>query len=68
MATIKAFGLIVPFSLPLDDHHHVKVSEDLLSLRFNLRIGSMYVKQEMYSTNIDILETILIPKNLCQDG
>ena len=50
----------MPFTLPLEDDHHVKVSEDLLSLRFNLRIGSMYVEQEMYSTNGDILETILI--------
>ena len=58
----------MPFSLPLDDHHHLKVSEDLLSLRFNLRIGSMYMEQKMYSTNDDILETILILKNLCQDG
>jgi hypothetical protein len=58
----------VPFILPLDDHHHMKVSEDFLSLRFNLRIESMYVEQEMYSTNGDILETILNPKNMCQDG
>ena len=58
----------MPFSLPLDDHHHLKVSEDLLSLRFNLRIGSMYMEQKMYSTNDDILEIILILKNLCQDG
>jgi hypothetical protein len=36
-------------------------------LRFNFRIGSMYVEQEMYFTNGDILETILIPKNICQD-
>ena len=68
MATIKASGSFVPFTLPLEDDHHVKVSEELLSLRFNLRIGSMYVEQEMYSTNGDILETVLIPKNICQDG
>jgi hypothetical protein len=28
----------------------------------------MYVEQEMYFTNGDILETILISKNICQDG
>ena len=27
----------------------------------------MYVEQEMYSTNGDILKTILIPKNIFQD-
>ena len=41
----------MPFTLTLEDDHHVKVLEDLLSLRFNLRIGSMYVEQEMYSPN-----------------
>ena len=68
MATIKASGSFVPFTLPLEDDHHVKVSEDLLSLRFNLRIGSMYVEQEMYSTNGDILETIFIWRSMCQNG
>ena len=68
MASIEASGSFVPFILPLDDDHHVKVSKDLLSLKFNLQIGSMYVEQKMYSPNGDILETILIPKNMCQDG
>ena len=57
----------MPFTLPLEDDHHVKVFKYLLSFRFNLRIGSMYVEQEMYSTNGDILKTILIPKNIFQD-
>jgi hypothetical protein len=68
MITIKASRSSVPFSLPLDDHHNMKVSKDLLSLRFNLRIGSMYIEQEMCSTNGDILEIILNPKNMYQDG
>ena len=57
----------MPFTLPLENDQHVKVSEDLLSLRFNLMIGSIYVEQEMYSMNGDILETILNPKNMCED-
>ena len=68
MATIKASGSFVPFTLPLDDDHHVKVSKNLFSLRFNLQIGSMYVEQEMYSMDGDILETILISNKICQDG
>ena len=68
IATIKATGSFVPFTLSLDDDQNVKVSKNLLSLRFNLQIGSMYVEQEMYSMNGDILETILIPKNIYQDG
>ena len=54
--------------MALEDDHHGKVSEDLLSLRFNLLVGSMYVEQEMYSINGDILETIFDPKNMYQDG
>ena len=56
MATIEVFGSFVPLTLPLQDDHHVKVSEDLFNLRFNLRIRSIYVEQEMYLTNGDILE------------
>ena len=67
MTTIKASGSFVSFTLSLEDDHHVKVLEDLLSLRFNLQIGSIYVEQEMYSINGDIFEIILIPKNMCQD-
>ena len=67
MASIKASGSFVPFTLSLEDDHHIKVSKDLLSSRFNLRLGFMYVEQEMYSMNGDILEIILIPKNMCQD-
>ena len=68
MIIIKTFGSFVPFHLPLGNDHYVKVSEDLLSLRYNLRIGSMYIEQEMYFMNGDILETILIPKDMCQYG
>ena len=43
IATVKTSGSFVPFTLHLKDNHHVKVSVDLFSLRFNLRIGSKYV-------------------------
>jgi hypothetical protein len=36
MATIRAHGSFVSFILPLQDNGHVNVTEDLLSLRFNL--------------------------------
>src|ERR1700737_1294801 len=63
MATIRAHGSFVPFILPLQDDGHVNVSEDLLSLRFNLQIGSMYLEQEMYSADEEVYETILVQKN-----
>ena len=68
MATIRSYGSFVPFTLPLQDHGRVTVSEDLLSLRFNLQIGTMYVEQEMYSVDGEVSETILLQKNRCDDG
>ena len=44
----------------------MKVSKNLLSLRFNFRIGSMYVEQEIYAVDSDILEIILIQKNMSE--
>jgi hypothetical protein len=62
VATIRAHGSFVPFILPLQDDGHVIVSEDLLSLRFNLQIGTMYLEHEMYSADGEVYETILVPK------
>jgi hypothetical protein len=68
MATIRTHGSFVPFILPHQDDGHVSVSEDLLSLRFNLQIGSMYLEQEMYSTDGEVYETILVQKNRTEIG
>ena len=68
MATIWAHGLFVPFTLPLDDVGHVGVLEDFLSLRFNLWIRSMHMKQETYNVDNDILETTLMQNNKNEDG
>ena len=46
------------FTLPLEDHGHVNVLENLLVLRFKLQIGTMYMKQEMYFVDCDISKTI----------
>jgi hypothetical protein len=51
MTTIRAHGSFVPLILPLQDDGHVTVSEDLLSLRFNLQIGTMYLEHEMFSAD-----------------
>ena len=68
MATIRAHGSFVPFILPLQDDGHVNVSEDLLSLRFNLQIGTMYLEQEMYSADGEVYETVLVKKNRTEVG
>ena len=62
MATIRAHRSFVPFILPLQDDGHVSVSEDLLSLRFNLQIGSMYLEHEMYSADGEVYERFWFEK------
>jgi len=58
MATIRAHGSFVSFILPLQDDGHVSDSEDLLSLRFDLQIRTMYLEQEIYSTDGEVYEMI----------
>ena len=68
MATIKAHGSLVYFMLSLQNDGHVRVSDDLLSLRFNLQIGTMYLEREMYSADGEMYETILVQKNRIKVG
>lgn len=51
----------MPFTLPLDN---VCVFEGLLSLRFNLHIGTMYVEQEMYFEDGWLSEIIYFYKRI----
>jgi hypothetical protein len=57
-ATIRVDASFVPFNLPLGDDDHVVILEDLIGLRFNLRIGTLYVKQKMYGEDGGVSETI----------
>ena len=60
MVTIRAHRSFVPFILSLQDDGHVDVSDDLLSLRFNLKMETMYLEQKMYSADGEVHETILV--------
>ena len=68
MATIRAHGSFVPFTLPLQDDGRVGVLEDILSSRFNLQTGTMCLEQEMFSADGQVCETIMIQKNTTDDG
>ena len=68
MATIRAYEFFIPFTLPLQDDGHVGVLEDLLSLRFNLQMRTMYIEQEIYFADGQVCETIMIQKNKIEDG
>lgn len=67
MATIRAQGSSVSFTLPLEIDDHVGVSKNMLSLQFNLHVGTMYIKQEMYNVERYIGENV-IQKNRSEDG
>ena len=68
MTTIRATSSFVPFILPLADKSHMNVFKNLLSLRVNFWIRIMYVEQEMYYVDGNILETILLQKTMNEDG
>ena len=42
-------------TLFVEDHAHVNFSKDLVSRRLNLQIGTMYMEQEVYFMDDDIL-------------
>lgn len=67
MATISGQGSSIPFTLPLEIDDHVGVSKNMLSLKFNLHVGAMYIKQEMYIMDRYIREN-MIQKNRSEDG
>lgn len=66
--TLKALDSLIPFILPLVDDGHVSVSEDMFRLRFNLNIRSMYLEQEMYTMDGDILKKISMQNNKIDDS
>ena len=46
----------------------ILVLEQLLALRFNLQIGTMYVEQELYAPSGVVSKIILMPKTRSGDG
>ena len=47
MASNSAEDCVIPLSLPLESDGQVRLPETLLSLKFNFRVGIMYVMKEM---------------------
>lgn len=58
MATICVDASFIPFILPLGDDDHVVILGDLIGLRLNLHLGTLYVKQKMYAKDGVVSETI----------
>ena len=54
--------------VPLDDLGEVCVHEQLLSLRFAFRIGTIYVEKEIFDDSGHICETILQRKSTTTEG
>lgn len=62
MSTIRAHGFFVLFSWIYDGH--VDVLEDLLNLKFNLYIKTMYLEHKMYFADGEVYKAILVHKNI----
>ena len=41
----REYGSLVPFTLPFDNDGHVIIIEDLLSLKLNLHVVTIYIEQ-----------------------
>ena len=54
--------------VPLDDLGKVCVHEQLLSLRFAFRIGTIYVEKEIFDDSGHICETVLQRKSTTAEG
>ncbi len=59
MASFRSYGSSVPFTLPVGDDGSTRVEEVVLSARFNLNVGSVYVEQEIFSSEGVLQETVL---------
>lgn len=44
-------GLGATFTMPLDSDSKVTVDEQLLTFKFNFKLGSMYIEQEIFDDN-----------------
>ena len=54
--------------VPLDDLGEICVHEQLLSLRFAFRIGTIYVEKEIFDDSGQICETVLQRKSTTVEG
>ena len=68
MASLRAGDCSVPFTLPLGADGFVVVQENLLSLKFNFRLGTMYVEQELFQETGQLCETVLMQKSIVDSG
>ena len=68
MASFRTDGYGAPFMVPLNDLGEVCVHEQLLSLRFAFRIGTIYVEKEIFDDSGQICEIFLQRKSTTAEG
>ena len=68
MASLRAHSFDTPFTMPLGDDGKVIVDEQLLSLKFGFKVGTMYIEQEIFDDCGEICETVLQLKSRVPDG
>ena len=60
MASLKALGPLVPFTLLFANDGFIIGFEVLLGLKFEFQVGTMYMEQEMFDDNGMVFNKILM--------
>ena len=68
MTFLRAGDCSIHFTFPLGANGFVVVQENLLSLKVNFRLGTMYVEQELFQETGELCETVLIQKSRVNSG
>ena len=68
MASLRSHDGGIPFVMSVGPDNKVVVEERLLSLRFGFRAGTIYVEEEIFDDNGEILECVFQVKDSTPDG
>lgn len=60
MATLQAIGWAMLFTLPLSEDGIMITKETLLCSKFNYRLGTLYIEQEVFQDNEEVSGIVLV--------
>ena len=63
MASIKATWSLVPFTMPLTIDGSILIWENLMGLRFNFQMNTMYVEHELFNKSGWVSKIVFMQKN-----
>lgn len=60
MATLQAIGWAMLFTLPLSEDGIMITKETLSCSKFNYRLGTLYIEQEVFQDNEEVSGIVLV--------